>query len=392
MDRRDADFDPKGNVGGDAEHGDAMAWDLQWNRRRRSKGTPRPVARGSVLRDGGDAREGLGEGRLMQYITHWGNGSGDGAGLMTTPAGRRSRGFDLLAARLRSVVLLGGSVRRTRLIQATGRSVVDLPLTARQTILGGWVEQIGQLADELGIDSLSTRMLVGAKVPPPRSRQNHPRVSLVVEADSGDYRGTAGLLRDKTVDYDDDDLILVASAGQVLIEPLTDLALELADAGGEANLLTHENGVPSGLMLFTAASLRDVPEIGYQDFKEQALPKIAERSRVQVVTRSDACALPVRTSQGYIEALRSYHRLRQAFASPRAFEEDWRSTFSIVEPGVSIGADVLVHDSVVLRGAALESGSTLVRCVACPQSRLGAGARATDMLMEGHWRKARQPA
>lgn len=326
----------------------------------------------------------------MQYVNPGYDGSNGGVGLLAPPQPARSEGFDLLAGRLRSVVLLGGSIRRTRLIQATGRSVVDLPLTSRDTILGHWVVQIGHLADELGLASLSARMVVGAKVPAPRSSREHSRVTLVVEGDSGDYRGTAGLLRDKTQDYHDDDLILVASAGQVLTEPLTDLALELAEAGGEANLLAHENGTPSGLMLFTAASLRCVPEIGYQDFKEQALPQIAQERRVQVVTRSGHCAMPVRTHQGYLEALRRYHRLDQSLGPPRAFEEDWRSTFSLVEPGVEIASDVLIHDSVVLRGAQLEAGTTLVRCVACPGSRLGAGARATDMLLEGRWRKARK--
>lgn len=288
---------------------------------------------------------------------------------------------------LRSVMLLGGSLRKTGLVQATGRAVVDLPLTSGSSFLGQWVEQSGLLAEHLGRSSLPVRMLLGEKMPRPESLPTHPRVQLEVEGDSGQYRGTAGLLRDKTEPYDPSDVVLVANAGQLLLYTLVELAAMLAETGGDAAILAHADGQPAGMMLFRVAALRDVPSIGYQDFKEQALPKIAEHHVVQVVNRTRHTAVPVRTRSDYIRALRIHHRRMRGLARPGPFEEDWRSTFDIIEPGANVAGGVRVHDSVVLRGATVEAGAVMVRSVVCAGSRMRRGAHATDALVRGRWKK-----
>ena len=324
----------------------------------------------------------------MIQFTSSNGGPGKSAAHPTAAAARSRAGSGLsrLSDRLRAVVLLSGSVRRPPLVEATGRAVVDLPVTDESTILHEWVRAVGELAEAMGRASLPLRMLVGGKVPPPRRLPRHPRVVLTVEGDSGDYRGTAGLLRDKTVAYDDADTVLVVSGGQLLLEPLSVLAGALAGQGGEANLLSHRDGLPVGAMLFTAASLRGVPRVGYQDFKEQALPKIAEAYAVRVVELDEHVAAPVRTLSGYIEALRIWHRVRAGQPEHGPFDEDWRSTFSVVESGAAAGEGVMVHDAVVLSGAVLEPGAVLVRSVACDGARLGRGKRATDALVSGRGR------
>jgi len=288
---------------------------------------------------------------------------------------------------LRSVILLGGSLRKTRLVRETGRAVVDLPLSSRSSFLGQWVEQAGMLAEYLGRDMLQVRMLLGENVPRPESLPTHPRVDLVVEGDSGEYRGTAGLLRDKTEAYSPSDVVLVANAGQLLLYSLSELGQMLAEARGDATILAHQDGQPAGMMLFRVSALRDVPRVGYQDFKEQALPKIAQQHEVMVVNHERHTAVPVRTRSDYIRALRIHHRRMRGLNRPGPFEEDWRSTFAIVEPGANLAGSVRVHDSVVLRGATIEGGAVLVRSVACPNSRITRDTRATDALVVGRWRK-----
>lgn len=292
-----------------------------------------------------------------------------------------------LGEHLRSVILLGGSLRKTRLVQGTGRAVVDLPLSSQSTFLGQWVEQVGMLAEHLGRDTLQVRMLLGENVPRPESLPTHPRVELVVEGDSGEYRGTAGLLRDKTEQYSPSDVVLVANAGQLLLYSLSELGQMLAEAGGDATILAHQDGQPAGMMLFRVSALRDVPRVGYQDFKEQALPKIAEQHEVMVVNHDRHTAVPVRTRSDYIRAVRIHHRRMRGLNRPGPFEEDWRSTFAIVEAGTNLAGSVRVHDSVVLRGATIEGGAVLVRSVACPNSRITRDTRATDALVVGRWRR-----
>ncbi|MFW6335651.1 MAG: hypothetical protein ACOC3G_00780 [Phycisphaeraceae bacterium] len=299
----------------------------------------------------------------------------------------RRQAIASLGERLRSVILLGGSLRKTRLVEGTGRAVVDLPLSSQSTFLGQWVEQAGMLAEHLGRDTLQVRMLLGANVPRPESLPTHPRVDLVVEGDSEEYRGTAGLLRDKTEQYSPSDMVLVANAGQLLLYSLSELGQMLAETGGDATILAHRDGQPAGMMLFRVSALRDVPRVGYQDFKEQALPKIAEQHEVMVVNHDRHTAVPVRTRSDYIRAVRIHHRRMRGLNRPGPFEEDWRSTFAIVEPGASLAGSVRVHDSVVLRGATIEGGAVLVRSVACPNSRITRDTRATDALVVGRWRR-----
>src|SRR5690606_20299334 len=97
--------------------------------------------------------------------------------------------------------------------------------------------------------------------------------------DPVEYRGIGGVLRDLAGDYHRDDYILVANAAQLLLSPLSELATLLAesDADGPADvsLISHRDGTPSGLMLIRCGSLWCIPQVGYVDMKEQALPMIA---------------------------------------------------------------------------------------------------------------------
>ena len=291
---------------------------------------------------------------------------------------------------LRAMVLLGGSVRATALSAATHRSVLDLPLDASGTLLNHWLNHAGELARWAALDHLPVRVMVTQNASEPRSAESSSG-HLRVERDLSDYRGTGGVLRDVAADYDDDDVILVANAAQVLLDPLPAIASALQRKGGEIGLISHDDGTPSGIMLITCKTLRLIPPRGFVDMKEQALPLIASKHVVRVMRRARPTGLPVRSLSDYIQALRLHHRRksgRPGAADPLA--EDWSPTFSLIEPGASVDHSARVHDSVVLRGARVEAGAVLVRSIVCPQAVVYRDHTAVDELVVGTGPKARR--
>jgi N-acetylglucosaminyldiphosphoundecaprenol N-acetyl-beta-D-mannosaminyltransferase len=284
--------------------------------------------------------------------------------------------------KLRALVLLGGSVRPTALGLATGRSVLDLPLDDDGSVFTGWLDQAAELAQALGLDDLPVRVMVNQKSPEPNSADPRHYGAFRVERDLSEYRGTGGVLHDLAKDYADDDLILVANAAQILMDPLPTIAAALERTGGDVTVVSHEDGTPSGIMLVACKTLRQISEDGYVDMKEQALPQIAARFDVRVLPRRRPTGLPIRTLEDYIQALRYHHRRKggkKASIDPLA--EDWNPTFSLIEGGAQVDPAARVHDSVVLKGAVVEAGAVLVRAIVCPEGVLRRDKTAVETFV-----------
>ncbi len=270
-------------------------------------------------------------------------------------------------SRLRAMILLGGSVRQTQLHAAVKRSVLDLPLEQDNTILNHWLWQASELARYAGLEVLPTRVLVNTQSLEPVSGAARYAGMYTVERDASEYRGTGGVLRDLAQNYDDNDLILVATASQVLLDPLSAIAAALDHKRGDVNLISHKDGTPSGVMLARVETLRMIPSIGFCDMKEQALSLIASEYDVKVVHCRKPSGLPVRSLADYIGALHAHHRRRAGkVLSADPLAEDWQPSFAIIESGASVAPKVHLHDSVILRGAMVEAGASLVRSVVCP--------------------------
>jgi hypothetical protein len=189
-----------------------------------------------------------------------------------------------------------------------------------------------------------------------------PSNSVVVqfERDPSEWRGTGGVLRDISSEYDDDHLLLVANAGQFLLRPLVELVGALDSLQSDVALLAHRNGTPSTLMLIRCGCLKSLPEIGYIDMKEQALPQLGMKYDVRVSTLDQTATLGLRTAKSYLSGLRVMHS-RQA-SQP---VEEWRSAFHLVEGGASVDASARLHDAVVLTGGVVAPGAIVVRSVVC---------------------------
>jgi N-acetylglucosaminyldiphosphoundecaprenol N-acetyl-beta-D-mannosaminyltransferase len=296
-------------------------------------------------------------------------------------------------SRLRALVLLGGTVRTTALSQSIGRSVLDLPLDEHSSLLTHWIGHADRLAAACRLEQLPIRVMVDRKSPDPISALPFNE-RIRVERDFAEYRGTGGVLRDIASDYQDDDLILVANAAQVLTEDLRTIAAAMEAKGGDVTLVSHTDGTPSGLMLIRCQTLRLIGKVGFVDMKEQALPLIAKHFDVRVLHRRRPTGLPVRSLDEYVGALKTFYRLRIGMRPLREpLAEDWRSAFSVVEDGAYVDPTARLFDSVVLRGARVEAGAVVLRSVVCPGGVVRKDGPAVDRFVtpEPEKQKRRQP-
>jgi N-acetylglucosaminyldiphosphoundecaprenol N-acetyl-beta-D-mannosaminyltransferase len=287
-----------------------------------------------------------------------------------------------LRTRLRGLILLGGSVRPTALTTSIERSVLDLPLDDGGSIFNHWLGHAMDLSRLFGIDSVPVRLMVDLNSPEPVSAANRFAGTYTVERDHGEYRGTGGVLRDMAAEYDDEDLLLVANAAQVLLDPLSGVTTLLDRKAGDVTVVSHRDGSPSGIMLVKCKTLRLIPRTGFVDMKEQALPQIASKFDVRVAHRRRPTGLPIRTLADYVLALRLYHRRRLGKpAVLDALSEDWQPTFAIVEPGAVVDPRARVHDAVVLRGGTVEQNGVLVRSVVCAGGIVRKDRTAVDQFV-----------
>lgn len=282
----------------------------------------------------------------------------------------------------RVVVFLGGSVRPTPLSRSVGRSLLDLPVTPDRTVLQLWLDEVARVAGAVGAHDLPVRVVIDRGAPEPTLGAAHGlRVS--VERDPAELRGTGGLLRDVAAAYEPDDEMLVLTAAQVPLTPLPPLVDELLGTPGDVRFVAHEDGEPAGAFYVRCGALSGLNPVGFLDFKEQVLPKLAAAGQeIRVVRRREATAWPVRTVRSYIEALRRHHRLQAGLPAARdPFAESWRRDFLLVEPGAQVDQGATLQDCVVLRGGRVERGAVAVASVVGPGGVLRPGRPVVDDLV-----------
>jgi len=302
----------------------------------------------------------------------------------------RSPDFEAVRHRIRAVILLAGLVRPTELSSRLKRAILSLPIDTDFSILDAWRGQAAMLSRTLRAEKLPVRIIVNRQAVPPTVRPSDGQWNVRLEIDAGEYRGTGGVLRDAAEEYGDDDYIVVASGNQLVLESLGKMVVSLAKAGGDVSLMSHQDGTPAGLMLLRCGALRSIPKVGFVDMKEQALPRIAARHKVSVVSREQPMGIPVRSRDDYLRALFQYHRGRDdGDGSSSPFVEKWRPTFSIVEAGAQVDSSARIHASVVLQDGRVESGATVVHSVVCAGGVVARGQVATDQVIAADGRSRR---
>ena len=281
--------------------------------------------------------------------------------------------------RIAGVGLLGGSVRPKRFHTAVARSPLDLPYQSGRTLLDAWCDQVSELASQRGGGPIPLRVLTDQGAAE-LGALKAAKLQVQVDRDPSEWRGTGGVLRDISVAYAPEDLLLVANAAQFLLRPLAGLVAELDALQADVAVLAHADGTPSTLMLVRCGCLTTLPEVGFMDMKEQAIPRLAARHTVRVVCVPQAVTRGLRTAQSYIEGLRALHA-RSAPELTGDQGEDWQSTFEIVEEGAKVEPGARLHNSVVLRGATVGRGAVLVRSVVCSGAAVLAGRTMVDKVV-----------
>jgi hypothetical protein len=285
---------------------------------------------------------------------------------------------------VRAVVLLAGSVRASSLRKATDRFVMDLPINAQKTVLDCWHEHLDDLAFELGLDHLPARVMINRSSNTNIDRPTQSRVQ--IEQDPGAFRGTGGLISDVAKEYNDDEYIILANAAQILLTPLPRLVEAMAEKHADVALLCDKDYRPSGMTLIRCGALRGIPNVGFVDLNEQALPAIAQNHCVKACRYEHPASMPIRSRQNYLDAVRTHHKRSNNTCqlTDHTHDEDWRPTFGIIEPGAKVHPSAVIHDSVVLAGGQVHANAVLVRSVVGPQGRVSTGESAVECVATAH--------
>jgi hypothetical protein len=296
---------------------------------------------------------------------------------------RRSFGDRNALQHLRAIFLLGGSIRPGPLVAASGRLAAALPVDGQRTFLDLWQEELQELQLALDLPSLRARLILDAAAPEPSLPRPVPGIDFVCEREPRALRGTAGLLHDLTSCLEEDDCVLVGTAAQLLLMPLVSLARDLEETGADLSIVAHADGTPSGLLLVRAAALRAIPDVGFVDLKEQALPAIAREHRVSFLECEQSSGVPVRTLNDYLRALKVFHELSGDSVNGARGSCPGESPFSIVEDGAVVTSGATIYDSVVLRGGRVERGALVARSMICRGGVVRKNQMVADQVFGG---------
>lgn len=273
-----------------------------------------------------------------------------------------------------AVVLLAGGRSMAALTDQVGRSPLDLPIDQLQTLGTSWRDQVSALAGSLGVPGLEL-LVVGGREMVSTGTQTAAgslrcRVSHI--PDPSELRGTGGLLRDVADRFADEQFLLVSTGSTILLNPLDQLFRSLLEAEVDVAFLARGDEA-FNVTLVRCGALRDLPSIGFVDFKEQAIPRIKADRSVAAVHCSDRPSVTMRNGAQYLDGLRLLHmRLSAGRAGevgpvvPEAFREEWRPTFAIIEEGAVADSSAIIHDSVIMRGAKVGRRAIVARSLISP--------------------------
>lgn len=280
-----------------------------------------------------------------------------------------------VAPAISEVLLLAGGVRPRGFRAQLGRSVLDLPVSNDRRLMDIWREEIGGLSEHFNLGRRRVRVLIDrASLPPTAPFASAAGCDVVVRRDAGTYRGTGGVLKDACRGINGDSYVLVMHACQLMCEPLAPLVERLMDCGADLSFPIEPSGGAGGTFLVRAGCLVTLPDIGFVDFKEQAIPIIAKRHKVRVAESNSASSLPIHSLHDYVQAIRHWH-VRQGGHAGQGF--------AVVEAGAQVHETARLHDSVVLAGGRAEAGAILAGSLVTASGVVGAGRRVVHGLVTG---------
>lgn len=295
--------------------------------------------------------------------------------------------------RLLKAIMLAGTLRPSPLRRELDVHVLCLPLGSQGTLLDAWLASLGTLP---GLDELTIVVNTEEDVKTiERETSRHGaavrgRISVHTTVEPAAWRGVGGILRDVADNVGDNAVIIAAEAHALPPTTLTPLASALTAPEGRAvdgAVGVCGNNEPAGVYAFTGRALGLTPEVGYFDVKEQLLPAMNQADMRSRMARLEGPPLRLRDRRGYLAAVRASlgengagtacHRVSQLTSiAPNAVIEG----ACIIEPGVMIMSDAIIHDSVLLKGATVGRGAVISRSIVGPLGAIPADERAIRVV------------
>lgn len=305
---------------------------------------------------------------------------------MAEPALATSESVPIAFPEVAAVVLLAGGLKPSPLVQAVGRSVLDLNLTPDRTLLELWV---AALDGPLWPASRAPKVYVvcGGNTPNPEPPTIGGGLDVVIQHDRKTFRGPAGAVLDVTEDLAPGDTILVAEGHRTPLDSIDDFLLAHASGGADASVAVNPDGSPAGVYALRRRTLDQVTRVGFMDLKEQWLNKaVSTGVRVRALRLPAPGSLPLRTREQFLFAAMSLSGAETRDRLPactildpsRANEQ---APFRVLAAGGCIGPGAVVVDSVIMPEAEVGAGAVVVRSLVCPGAKVQPGAEVVDAVV-----------
>jgi hypothetical protein len=279
-------------------------------------------------------------------------------------------------------IVLAGGLRSSPISKATGRSVLDLFLTSRQTVLDLWLDRFAVCSGRFG-GPVPVRVAFGANVPPPASL-GHCAEHVSFELDPRPFRGPAGLLGDLCRRYQPDQHVLVVEASRgptVDLQPLLD---EHAEYEADITLGCNPDGSLAGMLVARCRAMRLIPLIGFMDLKEQWINRAREAGlRVRAFHFKPPGAPRIGTLDQFLRTARTIARgsSEAGAAECGVVRAGDGLGVNIICPGARVEPGATLVDSIVMPGAIIGAGSVVVRCLVAHQTFIQSGTKIADLII-----------
>ncbi len=284
---------------------------------------------------------------------------------------------------VRACIVLAGGLRPSRLVEAAGRSVLDLYLTPGQTVLDIWIDRLSLLPSVDG-QPVPIRVVHNAHVPAPWPVAGATNVR--IEHDPLAYRGPAGVVADLCAGYDDHEQVLITDASRVPACDLASMVVEHLRTNADITVACNPDESPGGLYITRCRALRMISPIGFVDIKEQWLARAtAAGLYVRVHCLSTPGALPLRTRTDFLVAARyanwQYCVGEGSSAALRRTGIDNYPYLRVVGRGAAVASNARIHNSVIMPGAVVGRGALIVRSVVCSSALIEPGSYVAEAVV-----------
>ncbi len=286
-------------------------------------------------------------------------------------------------------ILLAGGLVPSPLVEEARRPSLELSLTARQTVFDRWCDVLFDvaIADRDPLERPVLQIVHSGPPYRPSRDFSDPRYEVITQEEPGSFRGPAGVLRDITGRYGDDDVLLVAEAARYIAGSLQQFINDWARIRPDVLIACQPGGEPAGLMLVRRGSLELVPNEGYMDVKEQWLPKVV-RAGLEVWTSETRDYRPysLRTREQFLGASAVAAGATASAVEPASVLGPPRVLGTGIDKSrvcetAQVAPGAVIADAIVMPGAVIGAGAIVVRSLVCPDAVVEPNAEVVDRIV-----------